>query len=183
LEGVAEAAAPHRRRLARRAGAKGEDAMRKTIIVALTIAALAATASAQLCKFSVVIPAGASKSAVFLPSSVSLANCDGAPLHGGTLAPIAIIPPAAVDATTDAILVELCTSTAGSSCTQVGIGDGTLDRLKIVQSPAGTPTQSIRIDPQIGATWYAWKLALVTSLNAADIQDAARTFTLFVRPL
>lgn len=145
-------------------------------------AILAVPAVSQVCTISVTIAAGQSESSVLQPSSVSLTDCGGRSVPG-TLAPIAIIPPAAVDATTDAVRVLLCTSSAGSRCLALGDSYKAVDELGMAQSPAGVPTQSIRIDPYIGATWAYWRLQLVDAANAADAQTADRVFTVYVRPI
>jgi hypothetical protein len=164
--------------------------MKKTLILAVILAACAAVAGAQTYpgptpgSCTVTIAAGQSTSAVWAPL-----NSGGACTTSGNLttqASIAWIRPPigtnALEATTDALLISVCTSSAGTDCVALADKDKTLiTRYGI--SGGASPTQGIAFAPADAAILGPWlKFQTVTSTNVAVVQTATRTFQVIVRP-
>jgi len=148
--------------------------MKKTVI--LTIALMLAAGLAHAQAITVTIASGQSLSPVVNLATAGITN------YGSHSVISEIIPPAALDATSYYVVIETCTTAAGSSCWIPYDANGNMERFVI--TGGATPTGSIQLDPQITAgKWYI-KLLVTNSSNVAVAQaGGARSFILFVRPL
>ncbi len=149
--------------------------MKKTIILATIIMALAGVAVAQTAPFpaTLVIASGQSLSPVFTPGTRGT--------NSTAMSVLQIFPPAALDATSCGLQVYSCTDVAGATCLPLADKDGVAIKFTIVG--CASPTSAIQLEPGTMAGGRTFKFQVVTSTGAAVAQTANRTFTLMVRPL
>jgi hypothetical protein len=180
----------------RAAQAREGGTVKKTIILATLLLALAGLAVAQEAPLpcTITIASGQSLSPAFATGPASTINgtgCTaltsmvaGAPVIG---TPLEIIPMDAagnlttLDATSAALQPYTCIDTAGAHCTPLADKDGNAITFKFVGG--ASPTSAIQLDPTVMAGGRTFKFQVVTSAGAAVAQTANRTFTLMVRPL
>ena len=151
--------------------------LRLAAIAALAVLCAVPAAAQWPAPCTVTIPQGAAISAV-----VSLASCnEGSYAYPTALTPLEIVPPDELEATSVGLYVHVCT-TAACTSSKIKAVSGTL---KVYTIPGGaTPTGTVDIPPTEGAGWRWIKLQIVTAAGVAVTQaTAARTFTMFVRPL
>jgi hypothetical protein len=92
---------------------------------------------------------------------------------------LSITPPAALDATTAALLVDACNTTG---CMPLSDTSGTDVSTWTIVGGA-TPTRSIYVVPATAVAFAPWfTITTVTSAGVAVTQTATRTFTVLVRP-
>jgi hypothetical protein len=151
-------------------------------LVALLAVALAVPASAITfpVSFTFTVAQNTSVSSTgFDFSSLSVSGVSGRV----AASPVMIIPPAALEATSAQLEIEVCSTSAYDDCVHLSDEYGVqIGKFTIVGG--ATPTSAIFIEPRLAATLRYVQFRITTSAGVHVSQaTAARTFTVFVRPL